>query len=212
MLDMNAANDYIEPKRGAEIAKAIRGCGSKIVIAITTGAMFCILNSKFGWAYAVLGCVGFGFAVNYLLDLYIKKTNDGLTVLYCFAPLFVSIFCGIVFMPIELLAGNLFSVGTCIYAGVLLSIGLLCYRSGRVASPYWLVMPALTFFYEILPIDLPTPIDNLLSLSVNSVNFIVAMTVGKSSGFDDVQEFGWRMICNEGHKALEFIKRKLNNA
>ena len=105
----------------------------------------------------------------------INKSCTGLSIMDCFLPMIISIFSGIVFFPVSLFSGNLFSPATCIISGVLLTVALFGYRSGKIDSAGWLVLPFLTFIYEILPIDLPTDLDNLLGLGTATVADVIAL-------------------------------------
>jgi hypothetical protein len=64
---------------------------------------------------------------------------------------------------VQLFAGSVFSAATCIFSGVLLSVGMLLYKKGRMAG-WALILPSLTFVYEMLPIELPTDLDNIFAL------------------------------------------------
>ena len=50
--------------------------------------------------------------------------------------------------------------------------------NGHIGWGY-LVLPFLTFAYEILPIELPTDLDNILALSGTTVNGILALAERK---------------------------------
>lgn len=165
-----------ESIRGSDISKTIHGCCTILVCVVANIALATIICSKLGLAYAILGCITFTYGckiVSRILSRWENKAVTGLSLYDCLVPFAVSVVCGIAFAPIELLAGNLFSSATCIYSGFLLTLGLFSYRGGRINNPYWLLMPTMTFVYEILPIDLPTPIDNILALSANSIHYIL---------------------------------------
>ena len=164
--------------RGIEIAKGIRGCSSCLmipVVAICTGIG---IGQKVGVWWGILGgvvaCVAFSSIMSYL----ISKATKGLSVMDCLMPFCISIVCGIAFAPISIFAGSLFSFATCIYSGVLLSLVLFLYMNGHIGWGY-LVLPFLTFAYEILPIELPTDLDNILALSGTSVNDLLALAERK---------------------------------
>lgn len=157
-------------EQGKEIAKGIHGCLYALcypVIAICVGRFVWL---RYGWELGIVSGVA-----SWILSAWgISKFNDpkGLSVLDCLLPLFVSCISGIVFLPFALFSGNLFSPATCIASGLLLSMHLLAYRAGRITSPWWLIWPTLTFVYELLPIDLPTDIDNLLGFGINTLNYL----------------------------------------
>jgi len=86
-----------------------------------------------------------------------------LTVMDCITPTILSIIAGILFAPIKLFAASIFSPFTCIGGGILFSAALMLYKNGRMKG-WALILPALTFVYELLPIELPTDLDNFLAL------------------------------------------------
>lgn len=166
-------------ERGVEIAKGIRGCSLFVftpIVGIATGALAWQYG---GWALGSLAGVLAFFVSLRVLRTLIDRDDRGLTVIDCFMPLVISVICGILFMPIALVSMNLFSVATCIYSGVLLSVSLVCYRAGRISSAWWLLPIFLTFAYEVLPIDLPTDIDNLVGLGAATVIDVMAIAFGR---------------------------------
>lgn len=175
----NARLIMARQERGVEIAKGIRGCSSFVFTPIVGIATCAYVWKHCGWALGILAGILSFVVFSRVLKCLIERDNRGLTVADCFMPLIISAVCGIVFMPIALVSLNLFSVATCIYSGVLLSVALLCYRSGRIESPWWLVPLFLTFIYEILPIDLPTDLDNLLGVGVSTVIDVLAIASGR---------------------------------
>jgi len=111
------------------------------------------------------GCLG-GLVVLVLSGMIAAKLANSrgkLTVADCFIPTILSIISGIVFAPVQLLEGSVFSAATCIFSGVLLSLGMFLHKNGRMAG-WALILPSLTFIYEMLPIELPTDLDNIFAL------------------------------------------------
>lgn len=166
-------------ERGVEIAKGIRGCSMFLLTPVVGIAAGVFVGQHYGCALGVLAGVVMLVVAIRLLRVMIEKDNRGLTVADCFMPLIISVICGVVFMPIALFTLNLFSAATCIFSGVLLSVGLLAYRSGRIQSAWWLVPQFLTFAYEILPIDLPTDLDNVLALGGSTLAEVLALVNGQ---------------------------------
>lgn len=105
--------------------------------------------------------------------VYIVNSSKGLTAIDVALPTVISLISAIIFFPVGLLAGNFFSLVTCILAGIMLSVGLGFYKAKKIYA-WCLIVPTLCFIYEILPIDLPTDIDNLIGLGANGVNIFVA--------------------------------------
>ncbi len=180
-------------ERGVEIAKGLRGCCSMVFVPIVAIAAGILSGQHWGVCAGILVGVGALFATAQAISKFIVGQTKSLTVVDCLLPTFISIICGILFAPIALFAANFFSFATCIYSGILLTVALFAYRSGKIESAGWLVMPFLTFAYEILPIDLPTDLDNFLSLSVSTVVDVVAVSNGKKS-FRKLEDAANRLI------------------
>lgn len=120
----------------------------------------------------IIGIVAFIICIA-IITSFINRSKT-LTFVDCGLPFIISIIAAFTFAPIALFEGSLLSIGTCIYSGVLLSVGLILYKSDKLSGAS-LILPMLTFVYEILPIDLPTDLDNLIGLSVNTLNLIVSL-------------------------------------
>ena len=52
------------------------------------------------------------------------------------------------------------------------------YKAGNISGG-WLIIPFLVFFYEILPIELPTDFDNMLCFGGDCTNFICTLIFKK---------------------------------
>ena len=106
-----------------------------------------------------------------MFTVVIVNNSKTLTIVDCVLPIVISLIAAFMFSPIALISGNLFSIGTCIFSGVLLSVGLVLYKLDKLQGTF-LILPMLTFAYELLPIDLPTDLDNILGLSVSTLNLV----------------------------------------
>lgn len=166
-------NQAFEP-RGAEVAKGIRGCTMAFFVPVVAVCIGILVGQRYASTpLGILAGLGAVVIVGSLAKLLISRTTKGLSLMDCFMPTIMSLCSGILFAPIALFSGSLFSSATCIVAGVLFSITLVLYRSGKIGAGY-LILPGLTFVYEMLPIELPTDLDNLLGLGVSSVNTVLA--------------------------------------
>lgn len=162
-------------QRGVAIAKGIRGCSLFFFIPVLSLAGGIVVGQRCGILLGIVaGMMMFGISF-WGAGKLVDRTSSGLSSVDCFLPVGISIISGIVFLPVGLVAGNLFSPATCIFSGILLTVGLWAYKVGRIQSAGWLVLPFLTFLYEILPIDLPTDLDNLLGLSAATVIEVIAV-------------------------------------
>ena len=162
-------------QRGVAIAKGIRGCSLFFFVPVFALMIGIIIGQRYGICLGVLSGISTLPILFWMIAKMINRGNIGLTMIDCLIPVIISLLCGIAFLPISLVAGNLFSPATCIFSGLLLSMGLWAYKSGKIQSPGWLALPFLTFFYEILPIDLPSDLDNLIGLSATTVIEVLAV-------------------------------------
>lgn len=135
-----------------------------IMIGIASGQSIGVL-----WGI-VIGTVAFIICVT-IVAVIINRSKT-LTIVDCGLPFLISVFAAFAFAPIAIFSGNIISIGTCIFSGVLLSIGLILYRLDKIQGAL-LVLPMLTFIYEILPIDLPSDLDNILALSTSTLELVV---------------------------------------
>lgn len=140
----------------------LRGCLVMVLSPLLSIVFGMAIGNEYGFWN---GCLG-GLVVLVLSGMIAAKlANSGgkLTVADCIIPTGLAIISGVVFAPVQLFAGSIFSAATCIFSGILLSLGMLLYRAGRLEG-WALILPSLTFIYEILPIELPTDLDNIFAL------------------------------------------------
>lgn len=171
----------IDTGHGAEIAVGLRSCSSIILVPIIAICSGIIIGKEYGTAVGILGGIVCSSIFFKFYHRFIATQIKGLTVLDCLIPFFVSLVSGVIFAPVSLFSASVFSIATCIYSGVLLSATLFLYKAQKVSVGY-LVFPFLVFMYEILPIELPTDIDNILALSGNTAHQFVALTAAKMKG------------------------------
>ena len=144
-------------------------------------AMAAGLAAGFHWGDLSLGLgVGLGTALLGLtLAVWsVRRAPKGLTAVDCLLPVPASVLSGLLFAPIQLAGSSLFSAATCIGAGILLSTALSMYRSGTIRRGYVLI-PLIVFMYEMLPIEFPTDIDNMLSLGGSLMSVFMAYLSGR---------------------------------
>jgi hypothetical protein len=134
-----------------------------ILIGIASGQSFGILRG--------IIIVIVIFIICNAIILFIINKSKTLTIVDCVLPFIISIIAAFIFAPTALFAGNLLSIGTCIFSGVLLSLGLILYKLDKINGAF-LILPMLTFIYEILPIDLPSDLDNIIALGVNTLDLV----------------------------------------
>ena len=134
------------------------------------------------WSGILWGILGFIAALCGAVALGTSENRGTVTALDCVLPIIISIFCGIIFAPVHLFAANFFSSVTCIGSGLLFSLALIMFRSNRLdETPLWIV--GMVFLYEILPINLPTDLDDVLCLGGQATTlFLKASIKGIASG------------------------------
>jgi hypothetical protein len=142
-------------------------CGVGIAVGMKTG----------GVGKGILAGVGtliFGIIVASIM----ANTAKRITFVDCVLPLIISIISGIAFMPLMLFKLEIFSTFTCIGAGLFLTIGMFLYRAGKIGGMS-LIIPSITFVYEIVPISLPTDIDNIIAFSGNAASLFISCLINK---------------------------------
>lgn len=161
-----------------ETPKTAVGClryvvfGSIGVMLSVTGAI--ALWVKFGFVTGLCGGV-----VLFILCasgiIYLSENVKQLTLLDCLLPIPAGLISATLFTPWALaLNGSFFSAVTCMGAAIFLSMALLLYRAKKIGIG-WVIVPFLVFMYELLPVEFPTDLDNILSFGANAANFSMAL-------------------------------------
>ena len=134
------------------------------------------------WTGILWGILGFIAALCGAVAIGTSEKRGTVTALDCILPIVISIFCGIIFAPVHLFEADFFSPVTCIGSGLLFSLALIMFRSNRLdETPLWII--GMGFLYEILPINLPTDLDDVLCLGGQAtLLFLKASIKGVTSG------------------------------
>lgn len=141
---------------------ALRGCLTMLFAPLFSLVFAIVVGNRFGfWEGCLTGLVVFVICV--VIAVRFANTPGKLTTADCIIPTILALISGVVFGPVQLFAGSVFSAATCIMSGILLSVALYLYKDGRFRAE-WLILPVLTFLYELLPIELPTDLDNIFAL------------------------------------------------
>ncbi len=166
-----------EDKESSSATRTVVGClrgtiaGSASLMCSVAGGIGVGIQSGIG--FGILAGMGL-FFVLMGFSVYLMNNAKNLTVVDCILPLPIGAISALLFAPVSLFAGSVFSAATCLGASLLLSIMLLMYRAKKIYGGM-LVIPFLVFIYELLPIELPTDLDNFLCLGGNGVNFIASL-------------------------------------
>lgn len=176
-MQENTVNNF-ENKTTSVIAGLLRGilltC-MNIIVSIILTVYFIFNGGSFlnGFLY------GFLFFIVFLVfSFFIVNKTKQLTVSDCISPLIIGAVSAVVFAPIAIFNFSFFSIFTCLAASLFLTITLFMYKAGRMSGS-WLILPFLVFLYEILPIEFPTDIDNILCFGGNITNLVSFKLFGK---------------------------------
>jgi hypothetical protein len=111
-----------------------------------------------------LGCIvglsvfGF-FNILGFLCLYFQKTITSIDV---FLPIPIAILWSFL-LSFFSFGANVFYMPAVIGSSILLTLSLIKQKQNPLISRKWLVLPALVFIYEMLPINIPGPVDDYLA-------------------------------------------------
>ena len=166
---MEEQNNQIESRTANSVAGCLRG-----ILLTCTNIVISIIIS----AYTVVNGGGIIKGVLFGILFFVNKTKQ-LTISDCILPLIIGAISAIVFAPISILQLSFFSSVTCLAASLFLTITLFMYKAGRVSGG-WLIFPFLVFLYEILPIEFPTDLDNILCFGGNITNLTFSLIFGKA--------------------------------
>lgn len=172
-------DNQIESRTVNSVAGCLRGilltC-INIVASIIIG-VYTVVNGG-----GIIKGVLFGilsFIIFLIISFVIVNKTKQLTVSDCILPLIIGTISAVVFAPISFFQLSIFSSITCLAASLFLTITLFMYKIGRVSGG-WLIFPFLVFLYEILPIEFPTDIDNILCFGGNITNLTFSLIFGKA--------------------------------
>jgi hypothetical protein len=177
---LSANGSVCNSGHGEGIAKGLRGCCTILAVPILAVCSGVCISAVAGILVGIFGGIISGFVLAVIMNIAINKTATGLTVADCFIPLVLSIVFGCLFLPISFISASIFFAITCIHSGVLMTLTLFAYKSKKIGSGL-LVMPLCVWMYELLPLELPSDLDNILALSGNTINYFVVLTTGRKA-------------------------------
>lgn len=162
--------------------KTVAGCLRSVLLTCINIVFSILIGLKIGITGGIINGVFYGFAffvIALILTFFIVNKTKNLTILDCILPLFIGSVSAIIFAPFSFLELSFYSSFTCLAASLFLTIVLFMYKAGKI-SGNWLIYPFLVFLYEILPIEFPTDIDNILCFGGNITNFVCSLMFGKT--------------------------------
>ena len=173
--------ETIDNKSSQTVTGCLRGAlgfcvslSGSIFVGIMTGI-------KAGVWLGIVSAAGV-FIVLISISVYLMNTAKKLTLVDCLLPLPLGVISAVAFAPVGLTLGSVFSPVTCLMSALFLTVMLFMYRAGRISGG-WLIMPFLVFVYEMLPIELPTDIDNALAFGGNLTNTAAAVLTTNTRRF-----------------------------
>lgn len=164
--------DDIEESTTTAMAGCLRGAigfSASVMIAVTSGIG---IGINYGTGTGILAGLVILLAL-VAVSVHLMNNAKNITVLDCILPIPIGAVSAFLFAPISLAEASVFSALTCMGASLLLTIMLFLYKSKRIYVG-WLVIPFIVFIYELLPIELPTDLDNLLCMGGDGINFVIA--------------------------------------
>ena len=89
-----------------------------------------------------------------------------------FLPIAAAAVWSLVLTPLEL-GSNLFSAPAAIGSALLLTLSLWRVRHQEMRGKGWLIYPVLVFIYEMLPVNIPGPVDDYLAFGSSAVTTVL---------------------------------------
>jgi hypothetical protein len=135
-----------------------------VPLSIAIGLAFWAAQS---WRAGLVACFG-TFAVCLVAATLIAFFTRRLTLIDVFLPLIFSVLWSLLLTPLSL-GADLFTAPAAIGSGMLLTWCLwrVYHENGQdiTAARKWLIFPLLVYVYEMLPINIPGPMDDYFALS-----------------------------------------------
>jgi uncharacterized membrane protein len=143
-----------------------------IVLAIPLAILFTIIFwVGMDWKAGVIaGCVTLALCLTAAtLMLFFLKT---FSVVDVFLPLIFSIVWSLALIPLSFSA-EVFSAPTTIGAGLVLTLCLWRVRQNNGQGKNWLIFPIIVYIYEMLPVNIPGPFDDMFAFGGDVVCVIL---------------------------------------
>ena len=173
------------------------GCLSIVVSCISFSVGWILKDWRTGLV-AALVTMGIGVMGLVVSLLFIRR----LTWPDVFAPLLFSVIWSILLAPIKLITDDflpVFFVG----AGIMLFACLWLYKSQRIGKAY-LVLPMIVYLYEMLPITIPGPFDDVFAMAGDAGATIIAVIrASVSNNVSQIQGPDDHQAIEVAHKAEE---------
>lgn len=157
-----------------------------------------ILSIPLGIAFFFIAWLSFDFRIGLIVGLcaFILINIGALTSFFLIKKItFIDILLPIPFaviwsliLSIFSLGANLFSAPAAIGSAFFLSLCLYRFYTGNLVSKSFLILPVLIFMYEMLPINIPGPIDDYLSFGGDLVYTSFLYLLPKSNAATKIED------------------------
>lgn len=128
------------------------------------------------WKAGLITCCS-AFAACLVIATVMAFFTRRLTLLDVFLPVVFSVLWSLVLVPFSL-GSDLFTAPAAIGAGLLLTMCLWKSYHEPGESRRWLIFPILVYIYEMLPINMPGPLDDYFALTGDVACFILYQLAG----------------------------------
>ena len=131
-----------------------------------------ILIKYLGWLVGLFSSIILFFILAIILIVLFNKFSDKkITNFDLMLPLIISFISAICFLPFSFFQAEIFSSATCLISGIFMSIALYKLKNDMIHKSAVMII-FCTFLYEILPISLPTDLDNFLSVGIGTTSLL----------------------------------------
>ncbi len=156
-------------------------------------------NWKIGLeVFVIVSCIGLIAAVINVFTIRRISTVD------IFLPIPLAVFWTIILFPLHISSG-FFSAGTFIGSAFMLSISLWLLKENKM-NKTWIIFPTVVYLYEMLPVSIPGPFDDLFAFGGTSASVFLQLVATKylkvsaiNQGGDDIKTISSSEIENESN-------------
>jgi hypothetical protein len=143
-----------------------------VPLSLALGVVFWVAE---GWRMALIVCFG-AFAACLVAATLMAFFTRRFTLFDVFLPVIFSVVWSAILAPFSL-GADLFTAPAAIGAGLLLTLCLWKVYHDNGEGRGWLIFPILVYVYEMLPINIPGPIDDYFALSGDLASVILYQLV-----------------------------------
>jgi hypothetical protein len=123
-----------------------------------------------------------GFAISAISICFLKSIST----VDVFLPIPISVIWCVILFPLKV-STDLISPATMIASAFLLTWSLWLYKEKKVEKG-WIIVPILMFLYEMLPVNIPLPFDDVLAVGASGGNMALKLLYFKSTGISLIEK------------------------